>query len=75
MALDFEIDVAASGERDYAVIVRSPSGGEAIATMRLAPEIKVFAARAYDGVTGFVAVCPAAASLPVKFFWLVLASF
>jgi hypothetical protein len=56
MALDFEIDVAASGERDYAVIVRSPSGGEAIAAMRLAPEIKVFAARAPEAVLASSAV-------------------
>jgi len=50
MALDFEIDVGTLGEHGYTVTVRSPSGGEATAAMRLAPEMKALAARAPEAV-------------------------
>jgi hypothetical protein len=50
VALDLEIDVAALGERGYPVTVRSPSGGEATAAMRLTPEIKALAARVPEAV-------------------------
>ena len=50
MALDFEIDVGALGERGYTVTVRSPSGGEASTVMRLPPEWKALAARAPEAV-------------------------
>ncbi len=50
MALDLEIDVAALGERGYPVTVRSPSGGEATAAMRLTPEVKALAARVPEAV-------------------------
>ncbi len=50
MALDLEIDVAGSGEGGYPVTVRSPSGGEATAAMRLTPEMKALAARVPEAV-------------------------
>ncbi|MBV9205768.1 MAG: CHAT domain-containing protein [Actinobacteria bacterium] len=50
MALDFEIEVAALGERGYTVMVRSPGGGEASAGMRLTPEMKALAVRAPEAV-------------------------
>lgn len=56
MALDFEIDVAASGEGGYPVTVRSPSGGEATAAMRLTPELKALAARVPEAVLASSAI-------------------
>lgn len=50
VTVDFEIDVAASGERGYPVTVRSPSGGEATALMRLETEMRVLAARVPEAV-------------------------
>ena len=50
MALDFEIDVAVSGGHSYQVTVRSPSGGEATALMRVEADMKALAARAPEAV-------------------------
>jgi tetratricopeptide (TPR) repeat protein len=56
MVLDFEIDVAALGERGYPVTVRSPSGGEATAAMRLTPEMRALAARVPEAVLASSAI-------------------
>ena len=56
VALDFEIDVAALGDRGYPVMVRSPGGGEAAAAMNLPAEVAVLVARIPEAVVASSAV-------------------